>query len=55
MTCLFLKCCKFSSEEIISSLQKKKYIMNFLQEIAKESDNSIDDFVLEFISKKLYD
>ena len=53
MRCLFR--CMRHKDKVISTLEKKEYIMAFLRELAKETDNKVDDFVLEFISRKLYD
>ena len=51
--CLFFPCMRNKREKIISTLQKKEYIMLFLQELVKETDNEIDDFVIEFVRQKL--
>ena len=53
MRCLF-RCMRYK-DQIVTTLEKKEYIMTFLKELSKETDNKIDDLVLEFISRKLYD
>ena len=52
--CLCFPCLRNTNpEKVLSTLQKKQYIVHFLREVAQETENEVDDFVVEFVQSKL--
>lgn len=46
--------CKNQEEQILSNLDKKKYIIQFLEQLAKDTTESeIDDIFVAFIKNRL--
>ena len=52
-SCLFLTCCRQKATAILSELEKKQYIIHFLEELANETENEIDDILIDFVKLKL--
>ncbi len=54
--CLFLSCFRWKQhhQTIISSLQKKEYILTFLKELVEDTDNQVDNILIEFVENKLF-
>lgn len=46
--------CKNQEEKILSNLDKKKYIIEFLEQLAQDTtENEIDDIFVDFIKNRL--
>lgn len=46
--------CKNQEEQILSNIQKKEYIIQFLEELAKDTKEfEIDDYFVDYIKKRL--
>jgi len=46
--------CKNQEEKVLSNLEKKKYIIQFLEELAKDTkEYEIDDYFVDYIKKRL--
>lgn len=46
--------CKNTEQKIISNLEKKEYIITFLEELVNETDNDVDDIMIDFMKQRLH-
>ena len=45
--------CKKKEEQIIERLDESRYVIEFLEELAKETTNTIDNFLVNLLKKRL--
>lgn len=46
--------CKNQEEKVLSNLEKKKYIVQFLEELSRDvKEYEIDDYLVDYIKKRL--